>query len=132
MKRIADALELLTAQHDEISTLLTKRPLDALAIGELADLVTTHLAAEEQFLEILEVGTEHDELRLAVAEILAADMGSPRLAELVDEFATRWNAHTTSQEHVFEALAETITPAVLERIGLQLGEWAAHSHVLAA
>src|SRR3569833_1614601 len=51
MKEIADALELLTAQHDDITTLLADLPdLDgarfALGLGALADKIATHLAAE--------------------------------------------------------------------------------------
>jgi hypothetical protein len=141
MKRIADALELLTAQHEAISVVLAKIPTVevsglARALGELADQVATHLTIEEQFLAMLGISDSaaaHDELRLALAGVLAMDMTSPELSDRVAAFAARWTAHATSQEHaIFISLAETVTPHVLEDIGLQLGAWSEQSRCLAA
>jgi hypothetical protein len=141
MKRIADALELLTAQHEAISLELTELPTVqvsdlARALGELADQVATHLAVEEQFLAMLGISdsvSARNELRLALADILAMDMTSPELNRCIAAFATRWNAHATSQEHtIFISLAEIVTPHVLEDIGLQLGAWSEQSRCLAA
>lgn len=141
MKRIADALELLTAQHEAIAVELSKIPTVevsglARALGELADQVTTHLAVEEMFMETLGIAStdsEHKELRLALASILAMDMTSPELSNCIAEFATRWTAHAAEQEYtIFIALAETLQPDVLEDIGLQLGAWSEQSRCLAA
>lgn len=141
MKPIADALELLTAQHDDIAAVLETIPSLAArdlarALGELADHVATHLAAEEQFLATLGIRTpadEHDALRAALAEILVMDMASPALGARIDAFAALWTSHATAQEHtMFIALAETLEPSVLADIGLQLGAWSAQSRCLAA
>ena len=141
MKRIADALELLTAQHEAISAELAKISTVevsglARALGELADQVATHLAIEEQFLAMIgiaEAADAHDELRLGLAGILAMDLTSPELSAGVAAFTTRWTAHATAQEHaIFISLAETLPPGVLEDIGLQLGAWSERSRCLAA
>lgn len=141
MKDIIDALELLTAQHeaissdlDEISTVEVSAL--ARAIGELADQVTTHLAVEEQFLTMLGLtvpAVEHGELRLALADILASDLSSPELSARIAAFSECWEAHSRSQEQaIFISLAETITPHVLEDIGTQLGMWSEQSSCIAA
>jgi hemerythrin len=140
MKQIADALELLTAQHDAISVELARIPaVEASelvrALGGLADLVTTHLAVEEQFLSEIGIASSgaNDELRLELAELLAMEMTSPELATRVAAFTQRWTAHAESQEQtIFIWLAETLAPAVLEDIGAELGARSAQSHCLAA
>jgi hypothetical protein len=141
MKRIIDALELLTAQHEAISSELdeirtVKTSQLARALGELADQVATHLTVEEQFLNLLGLAVPHDEhdaLRLALADILASDMSSPELHARIAAFSERWTEHTGSQEEaMFIALAETVTPRVLEDIGMQLGAWSEQSRCLAA
>ena len=140
MKRIADALELLTAQHEAISGALTKISTVegsglVHALGALADQVTTHLSIEEQFLTMLGISVPafaHDELRLALTEILASDMASPDLSARVEAFAVRWTTHAAAQDQTFISLAELVTPAVLEDIGLQLGAWSEKSRCLAA
>jgi hypothetical protein len=141
MKRIIDALELLTAQHDAISSELEEIGTVevsslARALGELADQIATHLAVEEQFLTTLGLAVpavEHGELRLALADILASDLRSPELSTRIAAFSERWAAHAGSQEQaIFIPLAETITPHVLEDIGTQLGTWSEQSRCLAA
>lgn len=141
MKQIADALELLTAQHDDIAAELAAIPTVeasglARALGALADDVATHLAVEAQFLATLGIHApeaEHDHLRAALAELLAMDMASPALGARIAAFTARWSAHATTQEHtMFIALAETLEPSVLADIGTQLGAWSAQSRCLAA
>jgi hypothetical protein len=141
MKPIADALELLTAQHDAISVELGRLPAASVsalarALGELADQVATHLAVEEQFLSMIGIASPvvaHGELRLALAELLAMDMTSPALAGAVAAFTERWTAHATAQEQtIFISLAETLAPAVLEDIGTKLGARSADARCLAA
>lgn len=141
MKRIIDALELLTAQHEAISSELAEIStveVNALAraLGELADQVATHLTVEEQFLTMLGLvvpTVEHDELRLALADILASDLSSPELSTRIADFSERWVAHSGSQEQtIFIPLAETIMPHVLKDIGMQLGTWSEQSRCLAA
>lgn len=140
MKRIVDALELLTAQHEAIAVQLAKIPTVELsrldrAIGELADQVTTHLAIEEQFLAMLGISipvSDHDELRVTLAELLAMELTSPEVRTCTAGFAARWSAHATSQEATFISLAEIVTPDVLGGIGVQLAKWSEQSRCLAA
>lgn len=140
MKRIVDALELLTAQHEAISVELTRIPTVELsglvrALGELADQVATHLIIEEQFMAVLgitQAASAHDELRLALTDILAMEVTSPHLNARIAAFSARWTEHAVSQDTIFIALAETLTPEVLEDIGLQLGARSDQSRCLAA
>lgn len=141
MKRIVDALELLTAQHETISAELAVLPtVDASrfanVLGELADQITTHLVIEEQFLTMLGISIpvfEHEGLRLAVAELLAVEMTSPALRDRIDTLTARWSAHAAPQdEAIFISLAEIVTPKLLEEIGAQLGTWSEQSRCLAA
>jgi hemerythrin len=141
MKPIADALELLTAQHDAISVELARIPTvetSSLArlLGELADEIATHLAVEEQFFSMIGIAASvvvHDDLRLALADLLAADTTSPSLPARMAAFTERWTAHARSQEQsIFIALAEILAPEVLEDIGVQIGARAAESRCLAA
>ena len=141
MKRIVDALELLTAQHEAISSELDeirtmKVSALARALGELADQVATHLAIEEQFLTMLGLAVrivEHGKLHLTLADILASDLSSPELSTRIAAFSERWTAHSGAQEQViFISLAETLTPHVLEGIGMQLATWSEQSRCLAA
>jgi hemerythrin len=141
MKQIADALELLTAQHEVISIELvrigTVAPSEwAHPLGELADQVATHLAIEEQFLSTHGIAVDvasHDELRSALADLLAVNLSSPAAAEQLARFTERWTAHATAQDHsIFIALAELLTPDLLKDVGLQLGAWAEQSRCIAA
>lgn len=141
MKKIADALELLTSQHDAISLELARIPTVgpseiARAIGGLADLVATHLVVEEQFLSTIGIAAPagaHDELRLGLADLLAVEITSPELAVRIATFTERWNEHAAAQEQtIFIWLAETLAPTVLEDIGTALGARSAQSHCIAA
>lgn len=141
MKQIADALELLTAQHEAISAKLARigaMPTSAWAhpLGDLADQVTTHLAIEEEFLSTLGIAVDvvtHDELRSALAELLVTDLSSRAVAARLARFAELWSTHSTAQDQtIFIALAELLAPEVLEDIGLQLGARAEQSRCIAA
>jgi hypothetical protein len=139
MKRIADALELLTAQHEELDLQLknidTVAPAQrALALGSLADKLATHLAAEQQLLDVLEVkdyADDHDRVRDALAEVLAVDVESAEMPARVEALAGVLGKHTSWQEEVlFVMLAESVEPTVLEQVGALLAEWAAGSSCL--
>ena len=141
MKQIADALELLTAQHEdiclELSRVGTLAPSEwAHPLGELADQVATHLAIEEQFLSTLGIAVDalgHDELRSALADLLVVNLGSTAAAEQLARFTERWTAHAAAQDHsMFVALAELLAPDMLKDVGLQLGAWAEQSRCIAA
>jgi hemerythrin-like domain-containing protein len=127
MTQIRDALELLTAQHEELDELLDRvtGTGDATAFAELADLLASHLALEQELLypvvaKQISLGT--------LDEILAEHHAMKRvLADLVwrgiedDEFATKLNeldilliGHSSWQEEeLFTMAAETLTAAEL-------------------
>ncbi|MEO8840275.1 MAG: hypothetical protein ABI591_08910 [Kofleriaceae bacterium] len=139
MKRIADALELLTAQHDEIASLLTllqHEPNHVHLLGELADQVATHLVCEHDLLEHLqldEVGDDHARIQTALETVFQTELGSSEMPVRIARFSEVFARHRRWQEEVvFVTLAETISPTVLERIGSQLARWSETSHVIAA
>ena len=83
MKEIADALELLTAQHDDITTLLADLPdLEgerfALALGALADKIATHLVAEDELRKTLHLAAAGDDraIQRGLASIFALDLNA--------------------------------------------------------
>ncbi len=139
MKRIADALELLTAQHEELDLQLKKidtvaSAQRALALGLLADKLATHLAAEQQLLDLLEVtdyADDHDRVRNALADVLALDVEAAEMPARIEALGAVLGKHTTWQEEIlFVMLAETVEPTVLEQVGALLGEWAEGSSCL--
>ena len=141
MKQIVDALELLTAQHEDVAVRLAMLPTMersqlAGAFGELADRVTTHLAVEEQFLSTLGLSvpvTEHAELRTALAELLATELDSSKLSNRLQALTTRWAHHASPQEQqIFIALAETLPSNVLADLGVHLSSCAEQSRCIAA
>jgi hemerythrin-like domain-containing protein len=139
MKRIADALELLTAQHDEIASLLTLLQHDADRVhllGEVADQLATHLVCEHDLLEHLhidEIGDDHTRLQAALEAVFQTELTSSEMPARIARFSEIFARHVRWQEDVvFVTLAETISPDVLERIGAQLAKWSETSHVIAA
>jgi hemerythrin-like domain-containing protein len=139
MKRIADALELLTAQHDEIASLLTLLQQDSdrvHVLGEVADQLATHFVCEHDLLEHLqidEVGDDHGRVQAALATVFQTDLNASEMPARIARFSEIFARHVRWQEDVvFVTLAETISPDVLERIGAQLAKWSETSHVIAA
>ncbi len=141
MKRIHDALELLTAQHDELGALLAKTDTvpaaqRALALGQFADKLATHLLAEEQLLQVLEVkdyADDHDRVRNALADVLALDLNSDEMPAKIRTLAELMSKHSSWQESVlYVMLAETVSPEVLQLVGDVLADWAEKSSCLAA
>lgn len=149
MKRISDALELLTAQHDELVALLAQIPpltgeRRGLALGELADKLTTHLAAEQElFYPALggEVTTppadewraEHERLTEAVGELLGLDAASPAVAPLFASLSALFADHVRAQEDgLFVTVAEAVPAAELTALGTELDEWSERARCIAA
>ncbi|MEO8549990.1 MAG: hypothetical protein ABI678_08450 [Kofleriaceae bacterium] len=140
MKTIGDALELLTAQHDDIQNLLAGIPdLEgerlAHALGELADKVATHLVAENDLRKTLQLADDGDDraLQRALTTIFALDLDAAEIRERIAEFTAMFREHAATQEQgVFIALAETINPDVLEQVGVRLSKWSERASVLAA
>lgn len=139
MKRIADALELLTAQHDEISSLLTllQDGGDRVhLLGEIADRLATHFVCEHDLLEHLhldEVGDDHGRVQATLEAVLQTEVDSSEMPTRIARFSEIFARHVRWQEDVvYVSLAETISPDVLERIGAQLAKWSEASLVVAA
>ncbi len=138
MKAIADALELLTAQHEEISADITG--LDTLvdqdlarALGELADKIATHLFVEGELraqLHLVEA-KDSDALYHCLEEIFAARLDSTDVRDRIRDLETVFQTHATSQDDgTFMALADTISPEMLEQLGTRLGELAQGASVI--
>lgn len=141
MQRISDALELLTAQHDEIEMLLTEiadaANLDrrTRAITELADRVTVHLAAEQVLFypavstvmsrEVhAELLAEHCEIKRVLADLLWLDGDDTRLERKLFALKSLFDCHATWQERdLFETVAESISAAELTALGTEITDW---------
>lgn len=141
MQRIADALELLTAQHDEIEALMaeiadTANPdRRSQAITELADRITVHLAAE-QVLFYPAVSTlisrdvhtellaEHAEIKRVLADLLWLDGEDARLHRKLSALRSLVDVHATWQEReLFENVAEVRTAEELAALGTEITDW---------
>ena len=131
MNRPADALELLTDQHDAIEHLLEELitvPQEARAreFGKLADLLTTHLAVEQDLFypsiavpakpEIL---AEHDQIKRLVADLLWRELDDSELPRLTDLTALV-RRHITEQEALFMAVADAMPTGILRGMGAEL------------
>jgi hypothetical protein len=141
MQRISDALELLTAQHDEIEALIaeiadTVNPdRRAQAITELADRITIHLAAEQvlfypavSMLISRDVHTEllaeHAEIKRVLADLLWLDNEDTRLQRKLSALKSLVDCHATWQEReLFERVAEARTTEDLATLGCEITDW---------
>lgn len=145
MRLPTDALELLTAQHEEIDELLAQLPLAtgddrAHLVGALADRLTTHLALEVELfyphvaeaaaaLAVDELVAESVAIRNVLAELLTR---ADEDRALITELARLVHAHACRQEDgVFERVAERVAEPVLQRLGVVLAERAAASRCIA-
>ncbi|CAN5504386.1 hemerythrin domain-containing protein [soil metagenome] len=141
MQRISDALELLTAQHDEIEALLAEIATSgntgrrALAITELADAVTVHLAAEQELFYPAvaadispavhaELLAENSEIKRLLADLVWLEHGDNRLERKLVALRTLVDHHVTWQENeLFEAVAERHSEQELAAIGGAMRGW---------
>ncbi len=141
MQRISDALELLTAQHDEIEALLaeigdtTNPDRRSQAITELADRITIHLAAEQVLfypavsMQIsrdvhTELLAEHAEIKRLLADLLWLDGEPTRLERKLSALKAIFDCHATWQERdLFETVAEVRSAAELQALGTEITDW---------
>ena len=141
MNRIADALELLTAQHDEIDSLLAvvstsgSPVVRSAAVSELAEKLTVHLAIEQEMLyptvaQTLsddvrrELTSEHVEIKRVLADLVWIDLDDSRFGlklttlQMLLEWHELWQ-----EEQLFESLAESMSAAELEDLGERINGW---------
>ena len=141
MQRISDALELLTAQHEEIAALLSSiaemdNPVGRnQAITELADRITVHLAAEQELLYPAiaanlsrdahgELMSEHGEIKRLLADLLWLDHDDPRLPQQLTAMQILFAKHAGRQENdLFEAVAQTRSVDELSVLGAEIRGW---------
>lgn len=134
MTRITDALELLTAQHDELVELVATAQRDPRVLGELADKLSSHLVAEAELLyPQLAAATqdaEHEALMNALADVLASPPATlnarlVRLGELLE-------LHVAREDELYIAMSEMLPDAVFAELGAQLLAWNERSLCIAA
>ncbi|HEY4181296.1 MAG TPA: hemerythrin domain-containing protein [Kofleriaceae bacterium] len=141
MQRISDALELLTAHHDEIEALLAEIATTkntsrrSAAITELADAVTVHLAAESELFypavsahlsrEVhTELLAEHAEIKRLLADLVWLEHDDARLERKLLALRGLVDNHATWQERqLFVDVAETHSDDELSAIGEEIRGW---------
>lgn len=141
MNRIADALELLTAQHDEVDALIAElatSPSPAVrnqTINQLVDKLTVHLALEQELFypavssalsaEVREeLRAEHAEIKRILADMLWLESEDARFARKLTALQSLIAWHTTWQEReLFESTAETMASDELADLGARLNAW---------
>lgn len=141
MQRISDALELLTAQHDEIDGLLsaiasaTSPGRRSQMITELTDQVTIHLAAEQELFypavsDLIssdvhaELIAEHTEIKRVLADLLWREHDDERVGHTLATLRELLAVHAIWQErHLFETIAENRTPEQMAQIGGEITGW---------
>lgn len=134
MRPISDALELLTAQHEEIDDLLVKvqQTGDAAAFDQLADKLVAHLALEqEMFYPVIattisrdvlhEVLQEHGAIKRVLAEMVWVGVEDPTFGAKLAELSFLLGGHSAWQEEeLFLHAAESLSPDILSTLGNQL------------
>lgn len=146
MKPISDALELLTAQHEEIEDLLAAvaTTRDARVFDELAEKLVTHLATEQLLfyplvaramtVQVLdEVLQEHLVIKRVLAELVWLGVEDEAFAGKLERLASLLTGHCGWQEdHLFETVAESMPAETLTSLGRQMQEHVTAFPVLAA
>jgi hypothetical protein len=147
MRNIRDALELLTAQHEEIEDLLSTVQMtgDADTFEQLSHRVVEHLALEQELFypviaqaiptDVLkEVLLEHVAIKRVLAELVWLGVEDESFRDLLSDLATLLGGHVSYQEdQLFHAVAESMTAETLAALGSQLVEHqAAHPIAIAA
>ena len=141
MDRIADALELLTAQHDEIEQLLAVVSTSASpetrsrARFELAEKLPIHLALEQELFyptmssvispDVLrELVAEHGEIKRILADLLWSELDDGEARDEVFALHELFEVHRAWQEsYLFETVAEARDAVELASLGGEMHEW---------
>ena len=134
MTFIRDALELLTAQHQEIEELLEQvtTTCDDQTFAELADKLTSHLAVEQELFypvvatqvapEVMtEVLAEHLAMKRVLADLVWLGVDDADFAPKLARLQALLAGHTAWQEdQLFTTAAETMSEAELAALGDRL------------
>jgi hypothetical protein len=140
MPRISDPLELLTQQHDELIGLLdalasSNESARARALGELAEALPDHLAAEQELLYPIigvqlpasvhdELVAEHVEIKRVLADLLWFGLDDAEAPRRIAMLRALLDGHTAYQEQeLFEAAAEMLAPIDITVLGSRLSAW---------
>jgi hypothetical protein len=134
MRPISDALELLTAQHEEIEDLLAtaRQTRDPSTFAELADKLVAHLALEQELFypvvataiprDVLEeLAHERVAIKRVLAEIVWLGADDPGVGTQLNELAFLLAGHCSWQEQqLFETVAESMSSDTLSALGTRL------------
>ncbi len=141
MNRIADALELLTAQHDDIDTLIAELATSTnpsgrnATLNQLVENLTLHLGLEQELFYPAvasalsadvreELRAEHAEIKRILADMLWLESEDARFARKLTALQSLIAWHTTwQQEELFVTVAETMSPDQLADLGAQMNAW---------
>ena len=141
MNRIADALELLTAQHDDIDALIaelvtsTNPPARNATLSQLVETLTLHLALEQELFypavafalsaEVREeLRAEHAEIKRILADMLWLESEDARFARKLTALQSLIAWHSTwQQDELFVTTAETVSADRLADLGAQMNAW---------
>ncbi len=136
MRNISDALELLTAQHEQIEDLISavQETGDAIAFDRLSARILAHLALEQELFypviasaipgEVLgEVLLEHVSIRRVLAELVWLGVDDPSFGTLLEDLAGLLDGHAGWQEdQLFQTVAESVPAETLAALGSQFAE----------
>lgn len=134
MSHINDALELLTAQHEELDFLVVQvqQTYDADAFEELATKLVAHLALEQELFypaitSVMTVDvqrellTEHAAIKRVLAEMLWLGVEDCDFGGKLHELAYLLDGHAGYQEdELFEHVAESLPSDELVSLGVRL------------
>ena len=141
MNRIADALELLTAQHDDIDTLIAELATSTNpsarneTLNLLVDKLTLHLALEQELFYPAvasalsadvreELRAEHAEIKRILADMLWLESEDSRFARKLTALQSLVAWHSTwQQDELFVTTAESMSADQLADLGAQMNAW---------
>ena len=141
MNRIADALELLTAQHDAIDALIAELATSTnpsardATLSEIVERLTLHLALEQELFYPAvasalsadvreELRAEHAEIKRILADMLWLESEDTRFARKLTALQHLMAWHTTwQQEELFVTVAESMSSDQLGDLGAQMNAW---------
>lgn len=133
MRNIRDALELLTAQHEEIEDLMdaVQTTGDADTFDQLSGRIVAHLALEQELFypviastipqDVLqEVLLEHVAIKRVLAELVWLGVEDESFRDLLNDLAGLLGGHVSWQEdQLFQSVAESVPAETLAALGSQ-------------